>query len=173
MREGLVIVNTGFGKGKTTAALGTIFRAWGRGMRICVIQFIKTENTELGEFKTAQDLGIEWHNAGDGFTWQSKDIDASKSIARLGWELAKEKMTSGSYDLLLLDEFTYPLHFGWLDTSEVIQWLSTHKPADMHLIITGRFAPKSLIEFADLVSDMTMVKHHYETGVPAIPGIEY
>ncbi len=173
MRQGLVIVNTGDGKGKTTAALGLLLRAWGRGMRICVVQFLKAETGQWGEIKAAQKMGIEWHKTGDGFTWTSKDIDETVAHALHGWELARQKITSRGYDLLLLDEFTYPLHFGWLDTAAVIDWLRAHKPPDLHLVITGRNAPPELVEYADLVTEMNVIKHPYEQGVPAQPGIEF
>jgi len=173
MRRGLVIVNTGNGKGKTTAALGLLLRAWGRDFRVCVIQFIKSEKGAWGEVKAAQRLGIEWHKMGDGFTWLSKDMDETIAAARAGWELAQSKISSEAYDLVILDEFTYPLHFGWLNTEEVISWLKTHKPEEMHLIITGREAPQSLIEFSDLATEMQELKHPYQQGFKAQPGIEF
>jgi cob(I)alamin adenosyltransferase len=173
MKKGLIIVNTGDGKGKTTAALGMVLRAWGRGLRTCVIQFIKAETGAWGEVKAAKKLGIEWHKMGDGFTWQSKDMDETIAKAISGWQLAQEKIASGLYDLIVLDEFTYPLHFGWLDTGEVLAWLEGHKPPELHLIISGRHAPPELIEFADLVTEMQLVKHPFEQGVPAQAGIEF
>ncbi len=172
-RRGLVLVFTGNGKGKTTAALGTLFRAWGRDFRACVIQFLKAETGSWGEVKAAQRLGIEWHKTGDGFTWTSKDIDETKAKALHGWELAKQKILSGEYDLIILDEFTYLLAFSWLDPAEVIDWLRAHKPPEMHLIITGRDAPPLLIEYADLVTEMREVKHPFAIGVKAQAGIEY
>jgi cob(I)alamin adenosyltransferase len=173
MRKGLVIVNTGHGKGKTTAALGLLLRAWGRGMHPCVIQFLKAETGQWGEIKAAQKMGIEWHKTGDGFTWTSKDLDETVAHALHGWKLAQEKIASGQYDLLLLDEFTYPLHFGWLDTPAIIAWLRAHKPPELHLVITGRNAPAELLEYADLVTEMNVIKHPYEQGIPAQPGIEF
>ncbi|MDR3577904.1 MAG: cob(I)yrinic acid a,c-diamide adenosyltransferase [Anaerolineaceae bacterium] len=172
-RKGLLIVNTGSGKGKSTAAFGTIFRAWGRGFRICVIQFIKAETGHWGEIKAAEKLGIEWHTIGDGFTWNSKDLEQTIACARSGWELAKQKIASAEYDLILLDEFTYPLKFGWLDTTQVLEWLKASKPAAMHLIITGRDAPAELLEQADLVTEMTLIKHPYQQGLQGQPGIEF
>lgn len=172
-RRGLVLVFTGNGKGKTTAALGTLFRAWGRDYRVCVIQFLKAETGAWGEVKAAQRLGIEWYKTGDGFTWTSKDIDETRAKALHGWELAKQKIASGEYDLVILDEFTYPLAFGWLDPGEVIEWLRAYKPPQMHLIITGRDAPPLLIEYADLVTEMREVKHPFAIGVKAQAGIEY
>lgn len=172
-KKGLVIINTGDGKGKTTAAIGVMFRAWGRGMKVCMIQFLKHESGNWGEVKAAQKLGIEWVKTGDGFTWTSKDMDETIAKALHGWEIAKEKIASGLYDLVVLDEFTYPLTFGWLNTPEVITWLEANKPAGLHLIITGRNAPPELIEFADLVSEINKVKHPFDVGIQAQPGIEF
>jgi len=172
-RQGLVIVNTGDGKGKTTAALGVILRSWGRGFRICMLQFMKAASASPGEVKAAEKMDIEWHKSGDGFTWLSKDMDKTVACARHGWGLAQEKIASGAYDLVVLDEFTYPLHFGWLPTGEVIDWLRANKPADLHLLITGRSAPQELIDYADLVTEMKLVKHPYEKGLKAQPGIEF
>lgn len=172
-KKGLLIVNTGDGKGKSTAAFGMLLRAWGRGMRICVVQFIKSETGKWGEVKAAQKMGIEWITTGDGFTWLSKDMDETTARAQYGWKLAQEKISSGNYDLILLDEFTYPLHFGWLNTVEVLDWLRTNRPLNLHLVITGRSAPAELITEADLVTEMLMIKHPYEQGFKAQPGIEF
>jgi cob(I)alamin adenosyltransferase len=173
-KKGLVLVNTGTGKGKSTAAFGVVLRAWGRGLRICVIQFIKAETGKWGEVKAAEKLGLEWHSTGDGFTWLSRDIDETTARAQHGWKLAQEKIASGDYDLIVLDEFTYPLHFGWLDVQQVIAWLKEHKPPMLHLIITGRNAPQELVEFADLVTEMKEIKHPYEEqDIIAQAGIEF
>jgi cob(I)alamin adenosyltransferase len=174
-KKGLVMVNTGDGKGKTTAALGVMTRAWGRNMRVCVIQFIKNENARYGEIRAAERMGgIDWLASGDGFTWTSKDLVESEALARHGWDLAKERIAGGTYDLVILDEFTYALIYDWLDTGEVVEWLRANKPAMLHLIITGRSAPDALVEFADLVAEMREVKHPFnEQGIKAQPGIEY
>jgi cob(I)alamin adenosyltransferase len=172
-KKGLLIVNTGDGKGKSTAAFGVLMRAWGRGMRICVVQFIKSETGSWGEIKAAKKMGIEWLTTGDGFTWLSKDMDETTARAQHGWKLAQEKISSGAYDLILLDEFTYPLHYGWLDTAEVLEWLKANRPPNMHLIITGRSAPEALVREADLVTEMLMIKHPYEQGLKAQAGIEF
>ena len=173
MKKGLLIVNTGDGKGKTTAALGMVLRAWGRGFRICVIQFVKAETGGWGEIKAAKKLGIEWHATGDGFTWLSKDMDETTARALRGWEIAKEKIASNQYDLIVLDEFTYALHFGWLNIGEVLEWLRLNRPPSLHLVITGRSAPEVLIEQADLVTEMRIIKHPYDQGIQAQPGIEF
>jgi len=171
-KKGLVIVNTGNGKGKSTAAFGVVLRAWGRGFRTCVIQFIKAETGKWGEVKAAQKLGIEWLSTGDGFTWLSKDIKQDKALARRCWALAKEKLYSGEYDVVILDELTYTLTYGWLPTDEVLETLRG-RPDGVHVVITGRGAPQELIEFADLVTEMREVKHPYKQGVKAQPGIEF
>lgn len=170
---GLVIVNTGDGKGKSTAAFGLLMRAAGQGLRVCCIQFIKSETGRWGEIKTAEKLGIEWHKTGDGFTWNARDIDESAARARHGWHFAQEKIASGEYDLIVLDEFTYTMHFEWLDTPEVIDWLKANKPESMHLVITGRHAPQALIDYADLVTEMAKIKHPYDQGRKAQRGIEF
>jgi cob(I)alamin adenosyltransferase len=173
MKKGLVIVNTGNGKGKSTAAFGLLLRAWGRGLRVCVVQFIKSETGKWGEIKAAQKLGIDWFTTVDGFTWTSKDMDETVARAIAGWEIAKEKIVSGNYDVIVLDEFTYTMHFAWLNTAQVLDWLKANKPEDLHLIITGRDAPVELIEYADLVTEMLEVKHPYQKGIQAQPGVEF
>ena len=174
-KKGLVIVHTGNGKGKTTAALGMLLRAWGRGMKVGVIQFIKNENARYGEIKAGERMGdIDWISTGDGFTWTSQDMDETEAKARHGWALAQARIAGGGYDLLILDEFTYPLHYGWLNVAEVIDWLRANKPPLLHLVITGRYAPEVLIDYADLVTEMREIKHPYkEQGIRAQAGVEY
>jgi cob(I)alamin adenosyltransferase len=171
--HGMLIVYTGDGKGKTTAALGMLTRAWGRGLRTCMIQFIKAETGNWGEVKAAQKMGIEWHKMGDGFTWTSRDMEETQVKARHGWNLAQEKISSGEYDLIVLDEFTYPLHFGWIDSGEVLIWLQANKPPNLHLVITGRDAPQALLDAADLVTEMQEVKHPFNDGYVAQAGVDY
>lgn len=172
-KKGLVIVNTGHGKGKSTAAFGVMLRAWGRDMKVLVVQFIKNKGATFGETRAAEKMDIEFISSGDGFTWLSSDLDESAAKARHGWELAKERIASGAYDLIILDEMTYPLIYDWLDTEEVIDWLKANKPEMLHLIITGRDAPQELIDYADLVTEMKLVKHPFEEGIKAQAGIEY
>lgn len=172
-RKGLVIVNTGDGKGKTTAALGVLLRAWGRGWRICTIQFIKHEAGQWGEVQAAEKLGVEWHSMGSGFTWESKDLDETAARVHAAWHLAQEKIGGGTFDLVILDEMTYAFQFGWLDVERVVAWLGEHKPPPVHVIITGRGAPPELIAFADLVTEMRKIKHPYDQGIPAQSGIDF
>lgn len=171
-RKALVIVNTGNGKGKTTAALGVLFRAWGRGYHVCMLQFIKSTTSNYGENRAAAKTGIEIISLGGGFTWLSKDIEKDKALARELWEQCKAKISSGEYDVVALDEFTYPLAYGWLPTDEVIAFLKD-RPARTHVIITGRDAPQELIDFADLVTEMREVKHPFQQRLKAQPGIEF
>lgn len=173
-KKGLLIVNTGTGKGKTTAAFGLAMRARGRRMRVIMIQFIKRGTARFGEIRSARDLGIEVRGMGDGWTWRSKDLDESAELARVGWTQAQEIIVAGEHDLVILDEFTYPLHYGWLDTAEVLAWIAEHKPPMLHLAITGRYAPDALIEAADLVTEMRLIKHPFkEQGIRGQPGIEF
>jgi len=174
VKKGLVIVNTGNGKGKSTSAFGVLLRAWGRGFRVCVVQFIKAETGQWGEIKAARKLGIDWFATGDGFTWTSRDMNETVARALHGWEIAREKILSRNYDVIILDEFTYAMHFGWLDATQVVDWLKANKPEDIHLIITGRDAPQALIDYADLVTEMREIKHPFTTqGIQAQPGIEF
>lgn len=173
-KHGLTIVYTGNGKGKTTAALGMLLRASGHDMKIGVIQFIKGPGNDYGEAVSAHRLGFDYFTLGDGFTWKVKDLNNSKELARYAWEKAKTWISENRYEVVLLDEFVYPLNFKWLDAREVVDWLKNNKPPELHLIITGRNAPAELVEFADLVSEVKEIKHPYrEQGITAQAGIEY
>jgi cob(I)alamin adenosyltransferase len=171
-RKALVIVYTGNGKGKTTAALGMLLRAWGRGMKVCMLSFIKTETSNYGEERAAKKLGIELIPMGGGFTWLSKDLEKDKVLAQKCWDLCKQKIASREYDLIALDEITYPITYGWLDVDEVIETLRS-RPAGLHVVITGRDAHEKLIEFADLVTEMREVKHPFSLGIKAQPGVDF
>ena len=171
-RHPLVIVNTGNGKGKSTAAFGVVLRAWGRGWTIAVLQFVKSKTNNYGERRAAKKLGIEWHALGDGWTWTSKDIERTAEMARAGWQQAQPYLTSGEYDLVVLDELTYTMKYGWLSVDEVLMALRGRHERT-HVIVTGRNAPPELVEFADLVTEMTEIKHPYKAGIKAQPGIEF
>ncbi len=173
-RRGLVLVNTGNGKGKSTAAFGIMTRAWGRGMDVCVVQFIKHETGKWGEVRAAEKMGIEWLSSGDGFTWTSEDIEKDRAKALHGWDLAREKITAeNGPDIVILDEFTYVMDYGWLDTEPVIEELDK-RPDDRHVVITGRNAPPELINFADCVTEMKMIKHPYhDQDLLAQKGVDY
>jgi cob(I)alamin adenosyltransferase len=166
------LINTGTGKGKTSAAMGVMGRAWARGWTTCVVQFVKSEKWKVGERKLADHLGIEWYTLGDGFTWESTDMDETIAKGRHAWDVAAQKLASGDYDLLILDELTYAMTFGWVPVAEVVDGIRERAP-HTNVIVTGRDAPQELIDLADTVSEVHMVKHAYEQGVKARRGIEY
>jgi len=170
--KGLVIVNTGDGRGKTTAALGLLLRAWGHNMRVVMLQFVKSSTADYGEHRAARQIGIEILARGAGFTWRGKNADKNKYLAIELWGLAKEKINSGAYHMVVLDEFTYPLRYGWLPLEEVLDVLR-NRPGEVHVVITGRGAPQELIDFADAVAEIREVKHHLRKGIKAQPGIEF
>jgi cob(I)alamin adenosyltransferase len=173
----LLIVNTGEGKGKSTAAFGMVLRAWARGYRVGVYQFMKSGKWKVGEEKAALALGqiggaIVWEKMGDGWTWTSRDLEQSADLAREGWEEVRRRIADETYDLLVLDEFTYPLTFGWVPLGEVVEVLAG-RPGFQHVVVTGRAAPQELIDIADLVTEMRKVKHPYDQGIKAQRGIEW
>ncbi len=170
-RTGLVIVNTGNGKGKTTAALGLLLRARGWDMNVAVFQFIKSA-TERGEHRAARKLGADVVPLGAGFTWLSEKIEQDRQLALDCWSRCVEAIESGDYDLLIFDELTYALAFGWLQHEEVFEALR-NRPPGTHIVITGREATDELIAFADLVTEMREIKHPYrERGIAAQAGME-
>ncbi len=171
-RKALTIVYTGNGKGKTTAALGMVLRAWGRGMAVVMLSFIKSETSNYGEERAAKKMGVELIPLGGGFTWLSKDIEKDKALAQKCWALCKEKIQSAAYDIVILDEITYAINYGWLDIDEVIETLRS-RPADVHVVITGRDAPQELIDYADLVTEMREIKHPFTQGIKAQPGVDF
>jgi cob(I)alamin adenosyltransferase len=168
----LVLVNTGEGKGKSTAAFGTALRAIARGWKVGVVQFLKSGEWKVGEEAIGRKLGIDWWALGDGFTWDSADIDESEAIAREAWLSARTRIGSDEYDLLILDEITYPINWGWIDIDDVLAAIS-NRPTRLNLILTGRDAPASLVEVADTVTEMRKVKHAFDAGVMARRGIDY
>lgn len=174
VEKGLIVVNTGNGKGKTTAALGMVLRSLGHGFRVAIVQFIKGawEPAEKEIFSHFSDR-LEFHAMGEGFTWETQDRDRDIQKARQAWEKALSFITNPDYKLVLLDEINVALKLGYLPVEEVIAGLE-QKPEESHVILTGRGAPASLIERADLVTEMTLIKHPFrEQGVKAQPGIEY
>jgi cob(I)alamin adenosyltransferase len=168
----IVMVNTGDGKGKSTAAFGTAMRGAARGWKVTVIQFVKSGKWKVGEEKAATSLGIEWLTIGDGFTWDSKNMDRTEAIARHAWAVAKEKIQSGDYGLVVLDEITYPMNWGWIPTSEVVEVIRK-RPPSVNIIATGRDAPAELVEVADTVTEMRKVKHAFDRGIRAIRGLDF
>jgi cob(I)alamin adenosyltransferase len=168
----VVIVNTGDGKGKSTAAFGTAMRAIARGWRVCVVQFMKSGRWKVGEERTARSLGIEWWTIGDGFTWDSKDMDRTEAVARDAWRATREKLREPSYGLVILDEITYPMNWGWIETRDVVETIRT-RPPDVSIVATGRDAPAELREIADTVTEMRAEKHAFDEGIVAMRGIEF
>ena len=171
-RRGLIIVNTGDGKGKTTAALGLALRAHGRGLKVYIFQFMKHESAAFGEHRAFKQLGIPIQGLGDGFSWTSKDLEHSAKLAYAGWERSREALLSGENFLVVLDEITYPIQFGWIPLSEVLDALKV-RPKGVTVVLTGRGAPQELIDLADTVSEVQSIKHAFEAGVPAQRGIEH
>ena len=171
--KGLLMIFTGDGKGKTTAALGLAMRAAGHGMQTAFLQFIKV-SWKYGEMEAVErfkDL-IDFQVLGRGFTWKSDDPAKDVEMARRGWKRAREAILSGEYRLVVLDEFTYVLNYSMVEMEEVLDVLD-RRPAPVHVVITGRDAPPELVEAADLVTEMRELKHHYRRGVPAQKGVEF
>lgn len=181
--KGLVLINTGTGKGKTTAALGTAIRAWGDGQKVLILQFIKG-SWKYGELKAIETLGkaegrIEIRPMGDGFVFHNKKdpeneerLAEKKELARRAWDMVRKEVMSGAWDLIVFDEINYAIHFGMLETEEVAG-LIRERPPRLNMILTGRYAPKELIDLADTVTEMTLVKHAFQKGIRARKGIEF
>lgn len=173
IKKGLILVNTGEGKGKSTAAFGTALRAMGRGYKVAIVQFIKGNwKTGEGEFFKAHKELCDHFVMGTGFTWDTKNFDEDKRIARKAWEKCKEVLHDEKYQLVIFDEINYVLKYNFLDTKEVVEALK-QKPPFKHVILTGGGAPEELIAIADLVTEMKCIKHPYYQGIKAQAGIEY
>ena len=168
----LVLVNTGDGKGKSTAAFGVVLRAVARGWRVCVIQFLKSGRWRTGEEELGRRLGVDWNPLGDGFTWDAEDLEASRAKAEAAWAAARQVLASGDYQLVVLDELTYPMNWGWIDKAEVAAAIR-ERPEHVNVVATGRDAPAELLEVADTVTEMRKVRHAYDRGVLARRGIDY
>ena len=170
-RRGLVIVNTGDGKGKSTAAFGLALRAHGRGKAVKIYQFMKVPSARFGEHRMFEQLGVPIEGLGDGFSWKSQDLEHSAQLARDGWAKARETILSGQHFLVVLDEITYPLIYGWMPLQDVLDTLR-NRPREVHVCMTGRRCPPEIVELADTVTEMTKIKHAFNAGVPAQRGIE-
>ena len=168
----LVLVNTGDGKGKSTAAFGTVMRAIARGWKVAVVQFLKSGEWSVGEEKVARELGVDWWALGDGFTWDSENMDESRAVAAEAWRRAREVIESGEYQLVVLDEVTYPINWGWIPLDEGVAVIGG-RPEKVNLILTGRDAPEAIVEIADTVTEMRKVKHAFDAGIGAKRGIDY
>jgi cob(I)alamin adenosyltransferase len=173
--KGLLMVNTGDGKGKTTASIGLLVRAAGRGLKCCMIQFMKSKNDRYGEHESLEKLGVEVHTMGAGFTWDTQDKELDIATSRETWELCVEKMRSEEYDLLVFDELVYVLDYGFLDIEEVLNEVREIRVAQphLHIVMSGRNAPQKLIDTADLVTEMREIKHPFHAGIYAQQGIEF
>lgn len=172
-RHGIVLVTTGDGKGKSSSAFGMVFRAAGWGMKVCVIQFIKGQ-WQTGEQRAACRFDtIEWHALGDGFTWDTQNPEQDIQTSRAIWELSKEKILSQEFDLVVLDEINYCCGYQWISGEEIAAFIRDHKPAWQHLILTGRNAAPEVIEIANTVTEMTVIKHAFEQHIKAEQGIEF
>jgi cob(I)alamin adenosyltransferase len=170
--ESLVIVNTGDGKGKSTAAFGVVMRAVARDWPVSVIQFLKSDKWQVGEEDVARRLGVEWARTGDGFSWLSDDLERSQALAAAAWELAASTLEAGAHRLVVLDEITYPMSWGWIATEDVVRAIAG-RPEQVNVIATGRHAPPALVEVADNVTEMVKVRHAFDRGVPAMRGIDF
>lgn len=170
--KGLLIVNTGDGKGKSSAAFGVMLRALAAGWQVAVCQFIKSSEWKVGEEQLGRQLGVDWHAFGDGFTWDSADLEQDRAHARTGWATARTLIETGAHQLVILDELTYLCTWGWIDTDEVVAAIAG-RPQHVNVIVTGRDAPAALVDLADTVTEMTEVKHAYQQGIRAKRGIDY
>ena len=167
-----VLVHTGDGKGKTSAAMGIAMRAVACGWRVCVVQFVKDGRWRTGEEASGRRLGFDWWSIGDGFTWDSKDMERTEAIAREAWRSARELIVRGEHELVVLDEVTYPINWGWLDATDVVETIR-NRPRHVNVVATGRDAPDALRDVADTVTEMVNVKHAFDAGVAAVRGIEF
>ena len=167
----LVLVHTGDGKGKTSAAMGIAVRALARGWTVLVVQFIKSGEWRAGEHEVLGRLGVTWWTGGDGFTWDADDLDRSAALAAAAWAGARDAIAAAAHDLVILDEITYPMNWGWIDTDEVAAAIA-NRPSSVSVIATGRDAPAALTAVADTVTEMTNVKHAFDAGIAAKRGID-
>lgn len=168
----LVLVNTGKGKGKTTAAMGVVVRAVARDWPVAVVQFLKSGTWKTGEEKVAKQLGVDWRAIGEGFTWESDDLTEDEAVAREAWATAKALITAGDHRLVVLDEVTYPINWGWIDLDDVLATIGG-RPERVNVVCTGRNAPEGLMGIADTVTEMQVVKHAYQQRIRAMKGIDY
>ena len=171
--DSVVLVNTGDGKGKSTAAFGTVVRGVARGWDVAVVQFLKSGRWQVGEEAVCRDrLGVDWFAIGEGFTWDSADLSQDEAVAQAAWAHARDVLANGRHRLVVLDEITYPMQWGWISTEEVVAAIAG-RPSQVNVVCTGRGAPEPLLEVADTATEMVKIKHVYDTGVRAKKGIDY
>lgn len=170
--KSLLLVNTGNGKGKSSAAFGVMVRGVARGWNVAVLQFVKSGEWKVGEETIGRQLGVHWESFGEGFTWDSEDLSHDKDLAQRGWNIARDIIEAGKHDLVILDELTYLMTWNWIDCDEVIRVLRD-RPAHVSVVVTGRDAAQALIDIADTVTEMREIKHAYTSGIAAKRGIDY
>lgn len=168
----LVLVNTGHGKGKSTAAFGTLLRSRGRNWPTACVQFLKSGRWRTGEEAMLRQLGVEWFSAGDGFSWDSADLDESRAKAVAAWAFSRQLIEAGAHQMVMLDEISYPMNWGWIDAEEVAAVLRD-RPEHVSVFLTGREMPQVVIDVADTVTEMVPVKHAFQQGIRARRGIDY
>lgn len=168
----LVLVNTGPGKGKTSSAMGVVMRAVAREWPVAVVQFLKSGKWHTGEETVCRRLGVDWWAEGEGFTWDSADLTVDQAVAAGAWQQARSLIAAGEHRLVVLDEITYPINWGWIDVDDVVAAVSG-RPEHVSIMLTGRKAPQPIIDIADTVSEIANVKHAYQAGIRAKKGIDY
>ena len=168
----VVVVNTGDGKGKSSSAFGVVIRAVARGWKVAVVQFLKSGEWHVGEEDIATRLGVEWRALGEGFTWDSADLTQDEAVAQEAWRQAQALIRGGEYRLVVLDEITYPMNWGWIDAADVIATIRD-RPERVNIVATGRDASQALVDVADTVTEMRKVKHAYDAGIVAKKGIDF
>ena len=171
-RASLVLVSTGDGKGKSTAAFGVMLRSVARGWPVAVVQFVKSGKWRVGEEAMARRLGVDWWAVGEGFTWDSEDLSRDEAVAAAGWQHAATLLSSGEHRLVILDEITYPMSWGWIDTADVVAAVQARSP-EVNVVATGRDAPPELLAIADTATEMRPIRHAFDAGVRAMRGIDY
>jgi cob(I)alamin adenosyltransferase len=168
----LLLVNTGDGKGKSSAAFGVMIRSIARGWKVAVAQFVKSGDWQVGEEVIGRQLGVDWFAFGDGFTWDSDDLQHDRELAQAGWAKVAALIAAGEHQLIVLDELTYLVNWAWIDGDEVVRTLA-ERPSHVNVIVTGRDAPEAIVAIADTVTEMRNVKHAYDAGIAAKRGIDY
>lgn len=171
LEKGLLLVLTGNGKGKSSSAFGMVARALGYGMKVGVAQFIKGRSDTGEEAFFMRQENVEWHVLGEGFTWNTQDREGDIKTAQAGWEITKNMLKNPDIALVILDELTYPIKYGYLDQATILADIAA-RPAMQHVVVTGRGASEALIELADTVSELKDIKHAYRAGIKAQPGID-
>ncbi|HYX35499.1 MAG TPA: cob(I)yrinic acid a,c-diamide adenosyltransferase [Oligoflexus sp.] len=169
---GQILVYTGQGKGKTTAALGLAFRALGRGHKVGVVQFIKGKWMTGERHQAARTEGLDFYVMGEGFTWESEDLTRDQKAAQKAWEKSQEMINGGAHQVVILDEITYAIHYNWLALDDILQTLAA-RPEGISVVLTGRHAPQGLMDAADCVTEMNKVKHPYDHGQKALIGVDF